>query len=53
MKFLGSAQKCECAINFGNSALSFRLNAQGPIGIAWYSYPFLGGWKSLKMAKNG
>ena len=48
--FLGSAPKCECAIEFGKSSPSYRLNARGPIGIAWYSVPFSQGSKFLNIA---
>ena len=34
LKFLGSAKKCEDAINFGISSLKFWLNRKGPVSIA-------------------
>ena len=34
LKFLGSAKKCEDAINFGISSLKFWFNKKGPVSIA-------------------
>ena len=34
LKFLGSAKKCESAINFGISSIKFWVIRKGPVSIA-------------------